>query len=134
MQSDSFVHLHLHSEFSMLDGAARIGDAVKAAAADGQPAIGLTDHGVLYGAVDFHRAAADAGLNPILGVEGYLTPGSRYDRPAQADNVRYHLTLLAENQTGYANLVQLVSPRLPRGLLLQAPHGHGAAVPNTPRV
>ncbi len=109
MQSDSFVHLHLHSEFSMLDGAARIGDAVKAAAADGQPAIGLTDHGVLYGAVDFHRAAADAGLNPILGVEGYLTPGSRYDRPAQADNVRYHLTLLAENQTGYANLVELVS-------------------------
>ena len=109
MPDDSFVHLHLHSEFSMLDGAARIADAVAAAAADGQPAIGLTDHGVLYGAVDFHRAAAAAGLTPVLGVEAYLTPGSRFDRPAPQDNVRYHLTLLAENQTGYANLVKLVS-------------------------
>ena len=109
MSSDSFVHLHLHSEFSMLDGAARIDDAVKAAAADGQPAIGLTDHGVLYGAVDFYKAATGAGMKPVIGVEGYLTPGSRYDRPAPPDNVRYHITLLAENQTGYANLVKLVS-------------------------
>ena len=109
MQADGFVHLHVHSEFSMLDGAARIDQAVAAAAADGQPALGLTDHGVLYGTVDFFKAATRAGLKPIIGVEGYLTPGSRFDRPAREENVRYHLTLLAENQTGYGNLVKLVS-------------------------
>ena len=129
----SFVHLHVHSEFSMLDGAARIGEAVRAVAADGQPAIGLTDHGVLYGAVDFYKAAVAAGVKPILGVEGYLTPGSRFDRPARSDNVRYHITLMAENQTGYANLVKLVSraylegyyykPRMDRELLSEYAEG-----------
>ena len=109
MPDDGFVHLHVHSEFSMLDGAARITDTVRAAAADGQTALGLTDHGVLYGAVDFYKAATGAGLKPIFGVEGYLTPGSRFDRPARSENVRYHITLLAENQTGYSNLVKLVS-------------------------
>ena len=106
---NSFVHLHLHSEFSMLDGAARIEDAVNAAAADGQPAIGLTDHGVLYGTIDFVKASYSAGVKPVIGVEGYLTSGSRYDRPAAPDNVRYHITLLAENQAGYSNLIKLVS-------------------------
>ncbi len=109
MADGSFVHLHVHSEFSMLDGAARITDAVQAAVADGQPALGLTDHGVLFGAVDFYKKAGEAGIRPILGVEGYLTPGSRYERPAPAENIRYHITLLAENQTGYQNLVKLVS-------------------------
>ena len=109
MPDDGFVHLHVHSEFSMLDGAARIRDAVDAIVADGQPAIGLTDHGVLYGAVDFYKAATAAGLKPILGVEAYVTPGSRFDRPSRSENVRYHMTLLAENQTGYSNLVKLVS-------------------------
>ena len=109
MPDDGFVHLHVHSEFSMLDGAARIGDAVRAVAADGQAAIGLTDHGVLYGAVDFYKTATAAGIKPVLGVEGYLTPGSRFDRPVRSENVRYHITLLAENQTGYRNLVKLVS-------------------------
>ena len=93
----------------MLDGAARIDDAIRAAAADSQPALGLTDHGVLFGVVDFYKAATAAGVKPILGVEAYLTPGSRFDRPRQAKNIRYHLTLLAENQTGYENLVKLVS-------------------------
>ncbi|MCE2529206.1 MAG: DNA polymerase III subunit alpha [Acidimicrobiia bacterium] len=109
MASNGFVHLHVHSEFSMLDGAARIDDAVQAVVSDGQPALGLTDHGVLYGAVDFYRAATGAGIKPILGVEGYLTTGSRFDRPTGPDNVRHHITLLAETQTGYANLVKLVS-------------------------
>ena len=109
MPDDGFVHLHVHSEFSMLDGAARIGDAVRAVAADGQAAIGLTDHGVLYGAVDFYKTATAAGIKPVLGVEGYLTPGSRFDRPVRSENVRYHITLLAESQTGYRNLVKLVS-------------------------
>ena len=93
----------------MLDGAARIQEVVGAAVADGQPAIGLTDHGVLYGAVDFYKAATSAGVKPILGVEAYLAHGSRFERPVQADNIRYHITLLAENQTGYGNLLKLVS-------------------------
>ena len=93
----------------MLDGAARISDAVRAVVADGQTALGLTDHGVLFGAVDFYKTAVAVGIKPILGVEGYLTPGSRFDRPTRSENVRYHITLLAENQTGYKNLVKLVS-------------------------
>ena len=109
MPDNGFVHLHVHSEFSMLDGAARISDAVRAVVADGQPALGLTDHGVLFGAVDFYKTATAAGITPILGVEGYVTPGSRFDRPTRSENVRYHITLLAENQTGYENLVKLVS-------------------------
>ena len=109
MVSNGFVHIHVHSEFSMLDGAARIDDAVAAVVSAGQPALGLTDHGVLYGAVDFYRAATGAGIKPIIGVEGYLTTGSRFDRPTGRDNVRHHITLLAETQTGYANLVKLVS-------------------------
>ncbi|HEX5631530.1 MAG TPA: DNA polymerase III subunit alpha, partial [Acidimicrobiia bacterium] len=109
MSDRSFAHLHLHTEYSMLDGAARIPDVVAAAAADGQPAVGLTDHGVLYGAVDFYQQAHGAGLKPIIGMEGYLTPGSRFDRPPRRDDVRYHITLLAVTQEGYANLVKLAS-------------------------
>jgi DNA polymerase-3 subunit alpha len=107
--SDSFAHLHLHTEFSMLDGAARVQDVVKAAHRDGQPAVAITDHGVLYGAVDFYKAAVDEGIKPIIGVEAYVTPGSRFDRPPRRLNVRHHLTLLAENEVGYRNLIKLVS-------------------------
>ena len=109
MPNDDFVHLHVHSEFSMLDGAARISEVMDAVAADGGRAVGLTDHGVLYGVVDFYRAARDRNLTPVLGVEAYLTAGSRFDRPPPQSNTRYHITLLAENQTGYANLLKLVS-------------------------
>ena len=109
MQDRSFAHLHLHTEYSMLDGAARVRDVVAAAAADGQPGVGLTDHGVLYGAVEFHEAATSAGINPIIGMEGYLTPGSRFDRPPRRDDIRYHITLLAVSDAGYANLVKLAS-------------------------
>ncbi|MEE8330711.1 MAG: DNA polymerase III subunit alpha [Acidimicrobiia bacterium] len=106
---DSFAHLHLHTEFSMLDGAARVADVVAAAVADGQPAVAITDHGVMYGVVDFYRAATKAGVKPIIGIEAYVTPGSRFDRPARRDDVRYHMTLLAENQEGYRNLMALAS-------------------------
>ncbi len=109
MADRSFVHLHVHTEFSMLDGAARVGDLVQAAADDGQPAVAITDHGVLYGVTDFYRAARAAGVRPIIGMEAYLTPGSRFDRPPRRDDVRYHMTLLAETATGYRNLVQLAS-------------------------
>ncbi len=106
---DGFAHLHLHTEFSMLDGAARVNDVVKAARHDGQPAVAITDHGVMYGVVDFYQAAIREGVKPIIGVEAYVTPGSRFDRPSRDRNVRYHLTLLAENKTGYQNLMKLVS-------------------------
>jgi DNA polymerase-3 subunit alpha len=93
----------------MLDGAARVHEVVKAARQDGQPAVAITDHGVLYGAVDFYKAAVEEGIKPIIGVEAYVTPGSRFDRPPRNQNVRYHVTLLAENETGYRNLIKLVS-------------------------
>ena len=109
MANDSFVHLHVHSEFSMLDGAARVTEAVAAAKADNQPGLGITDHGVMYGTVDFYKAAREAGVAPIIGVEAYVTPGSRFDRPARSENIRHHMTLLAETQTGYQNLLKLVS-------------------------
>jgi len=109
LASDSFAHLHLHTEFSMLDGAARVSEVVKAARRDGQPAVAITDHGTLYGAVDFYKAAVEEGIKPIIGVEAYVTPGSRFDRPPRSQNVRHHLTLLAETETGYRNLIKLVS-------------------------
>ncbi len=105
----SFAHLHVHTEFSMLDGAARVRDLVQAVAADGQPAVAITDHGVMYGVVDFIKAAKSAGVTPIIGIEAYLTPGSRFDRPPRRDNVRYHMTMLAYNETGYRNLMALSS-------------------------
>jgi DNA polymerase-3 subunit alpha len=93
----------------MLDGAARIKDVVAAAAADGQPALAITDHGVLYGVVDFVKEAKTAGIKPIIGVEAYLTEGSRFDRPVGNANRRFHMNLLAEDDTGYRNLLQLCS-------------------------
>ncbi|HEX5671526.1 MAG TPA: DNA polymerase III subunit alpha, partial [Acidimicrobiia bacterium] len=123
----SFAHLHLHTEFSMLDGAARVKDVVAAAAADGQPAVAITDHGVMYGVVDFYKAATGAGIKPVIGIEAYITEGSRFDRPRGVDNIRYHMTLLAMNETGYRNLMKLSSlsfvegyyyrPRMDRELL-----------------
>lgn len=93
----------------MLDGAARIDDVVQAAVEDGQPAIGITDHGVMYGVVDFVKSAKKAGIKPIVGIEAYFTDGDRRDRPVGDANKRYHMNLLAENETGYRNLIQLSS-------------------------
>jgi DNA polymerase-3 subunit alpha len=119
---DSFTHLHLHTEFSMLDGAARVGDVVAKAAADGQPAVGITDHGNMYGVLDFYKAAKDAGIKPIVGSELYQAYEHRTERPARrgrqddgggdAEGGRkayYHLTALAETDVGYKNLIQLAS-------------------------
>jgi DNA polymerase-3 subunit alpha len=93
----------------MLDGAARIKDVVAAAVADQQPAIAITDHGVLYGVVDFVKEARTAGIKPIIGIEAYLTDGSRFDRPTAGANRRFHMNLLAETEIGYRNLLQLSS-------------------------
>ena len=106
---DSFTHLHLHTEFSMLDGAARVEEVVAAAAADGQPAIGITDHGNMYGVLDFYAAAKKAGIRPIIGMEGYFVAGSRHDRPRRAEHEIFHLTLLSETTKGYQNLIKVSS-------------------------
>jgi DNA polymerase III subunit alpha len=106
----SFVHLHVHTEYSMLDGASRIDELTDKVAADGQPAVAITDHGVLFGLVPFYRAAKDRGLTPILGSELYQAVGSRRDqRLGGADGRQryYHLTALAADDTGYRNLVEL---------------------------
>ncbi len=107
--AEGFAHLHVHTEFSMLDGAARVKDLVKAVKADNQPAVAITDHGVLYGVIDFTKAALATGVKPIIGIEAYITPGSRFDRPSRRDDIRYHMTLLAMNDTGYRNLMKLAS-------------------------
>ena len=104
-----FAHLHVHTEFSLLDGASRIPDLIAAAKAEGMEAIAITDHGAMYGVIDFYKEAKKQGIKPIIGCEVYVAPGDRHER-AEVNGVKYyHLILLAENQTGYRNLVKLVS-------------------------
>ena len=107
---DPFVHLHLHSEYSLLDGAIRIPALMKKVKEYGMPAVALTDHGNLFGAIEFYQEAEKAGVKPIIGVEAYIAPGSHKDRNASSGrDAAFHLTLLAKDATGYANLVRLVS-------------------------
>ena len=107
----SFVHLHAHTEYSMLDGASRIGEMFEAAATAGMPACAITDHGVMYGALDFWKSGTKAGVKPILGMEGYLFGGDRRLKPPQKENAEktFHLTLLAMNDLGYKNLGKISS-------------------------
>src|SRR5690242_2993723 len=93
----------------MLDGASRIEEVVKAAAQDGQPAVGITDHGVMYGALPMYEAAKKEGVKPILGLEGYFTNTSRFDRPKRSEHEIFHLTMLAETNEGYHNLMKVAS-------------------------
>ena len=104
-----FVHLHVHSEFSLLDGLGRIPSIVARAKALGQPAIALTDHGNLHGLMDFYTTARKAGIKPIIGCEVYVAPRSMTDREPKVDDRPYHLTLLARDLDGYRNLLRLVS-------------------------
>lgn len=130
----SFVHLHCHSEYSLLDGAIRVADLAAKAADLSMPAVALTDHGNLYGAVSFYQAGREKGINPIIGCEAYVAPGSHKDRgSSSAKDTSFHLTLLAADDTGYRNLVKLVSaahlegfyykPRVDRELLAQHSSG-----------
>ncbi|MGD8759491.1 MAG: DNA polymerase III subunit alpha, partial [Anaerolineales bacterium] len=105
----SFVHLHVHSEYSLLDGLCRLPVLVEQARAMGMPAVALTDHGAMFGAVDFYRAAKAAGVKPIIGIEAYLAPRGMRDRDPQLDSHAFHLLLLAENQTGYNNLLKIAT-------------------------
>lgn len=110
-----FVHLHTHTEYSLLDGASRIDELVKAAADAGMNALAITDHGVMYGAVEFYKAAHQYNIRPIIGCEVYVAPRSRFSKEGRADKEYAHLILLAKNKTGYQNLIKLVSAGFTEG-------------------
>ena len=129
---DSFSHLHVHTEFSMLDGASRLDELVQAAVRDGQPALGITDHGNMYGVLDFYRECHRNGIKPVIGTEAYMAHESRTERPSRRGRVDdtggetdsggklyYHLTLLAESSAGYRNLIKLSSLAFLEGFYYQ---------------
>ncbi len=133
-----FVHLHLHSQYSLLDGANRLPELCKRVAELGMPAVAVTDHGNMFGAFAFYQEALKHGIRPLIGVEADIAHADRRDREARADSdsgegYAYHLTILAANQTGYRNLVRLVSeayltgfyhrPRMDKALLRQHSEG-----------
>ena len=127
INKDDFVHLHLHTEFSLLDGACRIDRLMQKIKDNGQTAVAITDHGVMYGCVDFYKEAKNHGIKPIIGSEVYVAPRSRRDMVYRIDSTPYHLVLLCKNETGYKNLIKMISianregfynkPRVDRELL-----------------
>jgi len=131
--SSKFVHLHVHSHYSLLDGLAKIDDLVNEAAKYEMPALALTDHGNLYGAIEFYKKCKKAGIKPIIGAEVYMAYESLHQKRPNIDNKRYHLTLLSQNETGYKNLIQLVTighlegfyykPRIDKQVLRQYSQG-----------
>ncbi len=110
-----FVHLHLHSEYSLLDGACRIADIPKIAKEAGHTAVAITDHGAMYGVVAFYKACMEQGIKPIIGCEVYVAKRSRFDKTHDLDSSSYHLVLLVENETGYRNLIEMVSKSFTEG-------------------
>jgi DNA polymerase-3 subunit alpha len=128
-----FVHLHTHSHYSLLDGMSKVDAMVKLAKEHGQEAIALTDHGVMYGAIDFYTTCKKNGIKPIIGVEVYVANRTRFDKEPHIDNKRYHLTLLAKDNSGYQNLIKLTTaahlegyyykPRVDKDLLRQHAEG-----------
>ena len=129
MPCDSFVHLHLHTEYSLLDGAVRMKELMKKAVEFGMPAVAVTDHGNLFGAIEFYQEATKAGIKPIIGCEAYIAPRSHTDKASSMRESAYHFTLLAQDGIGYRNLVKLIStahldgfhyrPRIDKELLAQ---------------
>lgn len=106
----NFTHLHVHTEYSLLDGSSKIKEITSRAKELGMDSIAITDHGVMYGVIDFYKAAKEVGIKPIIGCEVYVAPGSRFDKqPGESENRYYHLVLLAENNEGYKNLMKIVS-------------------------
>src|SRR3989338_977017 len=129
----TFIHLHTHSHYSLLDGLSKVDDIVGLAKKYGMPAVALTDHGVMYGAIEFYKACTAAGVKPIIGVEAYIANRTRHNKEPGIDNKRYHLTLLAKNETGYRNLVKLTTlahlegyyykPRMDKDILRECAEG-----------
>ena len=115
MSTENFVHLHVHTEYSLLDGAARIGELLDAAKSHGMNAIAITDHGTMYGVINFYKAAVERGIKPIIGCEVYVAPKDRFDRDKDDEKKYFHLVLLAENNEGYRNLVKLASAAATEG-------------------
>lgn len=115
----SFTHLHLHTEYSLLDGACRIKPLIKRISDLGQTSVAITDHGVMYGAMDFYKEAKAAGIKPIIGCECYVASESMYDKQGVASKVRHHLILLCENNEGYRNLIKMVSSSFTEGFYVK---------------
>ncbi|MDP3953232.1 MAG: PHP domain-containing protein, partial [bacterium] len=130
---DKLVHLHTHSHYSLLDGLSKVDQLIDKAKEYGMEALAITDHGNIYGAVEFFKKAKKANIKPIIGLEAYVAARSRFDKEPGIDSTRYHLTLLVKNKTGYKNLVQLITkshlegfyykPRIDRELLEQHHEG-----------
>src|SRR3989344_4635987 len=106
---DKFIHLHVHTEYSLLDGACRLPDLLTRAKELGMKSLAVTDHGYMYAALDFYLQAKKAGIKPLIGCELYVAPRSRFDKETKEDRSPYHLTLLAKDTVGYHNLLKLVS-------------------------
>ena len=115
----AFTHLHLHTEYSLLDGACRISQLVERVKALGQSAAAITDHGVMYGVIDFYRACKAAGIKPVIGCEVYVAPRTRFDRVHELDKSARHLVLLCRNETGYRNLSYMVSKAFTEGFYIK---------------
>ena len=118
-QVKNFTHLHIHTEYSLLDGASRIDKLVQTAKKHGQTALAITDHGVMYGCVDFYKAAKKAGIKPIIGCEVYVAPRTRQDKVHKIDSSNYHLVLLCKNEIGYQNLIQMASEAYVNGFYVK---------------
>lgn len=116
---ENFAHLHVHTEYSLLDGACRIEKLIDRVAELGQTAVAMTDHGVMYGAIDFYRAAKARGIHPVIGCEVYVTPGSRFERGYSQGQWHRHLILLCENMEGYRNLIHMVSLSFSEGFYVR---------------
>lgn len=109
-----FTHLHLHTQFSLLDGACRLGSLVARAKELGMTSLAITDHGNMYGAVDFYRECKKSGIKPIIGCEVYVAPRTRFDKDKALDKDYNHLILLVKNETGYKNLIKWYPSLIPR--------------------
>ena len=115
----AFTHLHLHTEYSLLDGACRIEQLVRRVKELGQTAVAITDHGVMFGVIDFYRACKAAGIKPVIGCEVYVAPRTRFDRVHELDSSARHLVLLCRNEEGYRNLSYMVSMAFTEGFYIK---------------
>lgn len=120
LQASDYVHLHNHTHHSLLDGLTKIPELIEKVRASGMSAVAITDHGTMSGVVDFYKAATDAEIKPVIGMEAYVAARSRHDKDPSKDKARYHLIILAMNETGYQNLMKLSSLAKSGRYVLQA--------------